>query len=155
MIWRGSRWFRSQTKTSPQWRRPPSRRTRKRACSRQRARTHRRSKKPAAPQTSADEAGSAQGTVDVGYKLQWIFPNRGDLGKWEATVTRAGALQGKVVECKVARFTRVKWLQVYCAGREPPCLWHKATPLQLKESCRLYVEAHMAAILAELPAEAS
>ena len=98
------------------------------------------------------EAASAQGTVDVGYKLQWIFPDRGDQGKWEATVTLAGTEEGKVVECKVAKFTRVKWLQVYSAGRVPPCLWHKATPLQVKEACKLYVEAHMATIVADLPA---
>ena len=98
------------------------------------------------------EADSVQGTVDVGYKLQWRFPDRGDQGKWEATVTLAGTVEGKVVECKVAKFTRVKWLQVYPKGRDAPCLWHKATPLQLKEACRLYVDAHMAKIVADLPA---
>ena len=105
------------------------------------------------PQPSEHGASSAQGSVDVGYKCQWTFPSKGDLGTWEATVTRAGALHGNVVVCSVAKFTRVKWLQVYCAGRERPCSWHKATPLQLKECCRLYVEAHMDKILADCPAE--
>ena len=104
------------------------------------------------PPTPVYEAASAQGTVDVGYKLQWRFPDRGDQGKWEATVTLPGTFEGKVVECKVAKFTRVKWLQVYSEGRDAPCLWHKATPLQLKEACRLYLEAHMAKIVADLPA---
>jgi len=104
------------------------------------------------PPTPVYEADSVQGTVDVGYKLQWRFPDRGDQGKWEATVTCPGTFEGKVVECKVAKFTRVKWLQVHPKGCDAPCLWHKATPLQLKEACRLYLEAHMAKIVADLPA---
>ena len=114
------------------------------------------SQDPEIPQKPAKtEAESAQGTEDVGYTCRWLFPSKGDLGGWEATVTRAGDLHGKVVSCQVAKFTRVKWLNVYRNGPEAPCQWHKATPLHKKEACKLYLEAHMSSILSEPPAGAS
>ena len=110
---------------------------------------------PGSPLASVDGAGSAQGTVDVGYKCVWLFPTKGNQGAWEATVTRAGDLHGNVVACAVSKFTKAKWLRVYSGGREPPCQWGKATPLQKKEACKLYLESHMDALLSEPPQEAS
>ena len=151
------------TQTAPQWRRPPAGPTRKVAWGRQKDKTLRQRQHravPSPPWTGRGVPrdggeGTAQGTVDVGYKCVWRFPNKGGQGAWEATVTRAGDLHGNVVACAVSKFTKAKWLHVYSGGREPPCQWGKATPLQKKEACKLYLESHMDALLSEPPQEAS
>ena len=92
---------------------------------------------------------SAQGTVDVGYTCRWTFPTKVDAGGWTAEVTRECDKHGYKVECKMAKFTKAKWKQVYGQGIEAPNTWSKATPTQKKEACRLYVEAFMAKALEE------
>ena len=62
-------------------------------------------------------------------------------------MTRAGRYHGHVVTCSVDKFTKVKWNAVYSSDRQAPCQWHKATPLQKKEACRLFVAEHMATLL--------
>ncbi|CAK0832149.1 unnamed protein product [Prorocentrum cordatum] len=106
----------------------------------------------AAAANGADsQAVSAQDTVHGGYARRWLFPTKECKGAREGTVARAGDSRGKVVVGQLSTFTSAKWLQVY-SGDEPPCDWRRASHLQKKGACRLYLDAPMAALMQQLPA---